>query len=214
MNILSDKDIFVEAQRNDLIGKYVGQTAPKTKEVIDRANGGVLFIDEAYSISAYIKDEGGRDYGAECIATLIKEMEDKRDSLCVILAGYSKEMEHMLNVNPGFESRIQFKINFPDYSKEELYDIFKEMAKKENYNLSSNLKKILIEYFAKEKQKENFANARCVRNLFEKIKFEQADRVAKNEKDDLNLIKKCDIENVIKRINIKENEKFKIGFAC
>lgn len=213
MNILSDKDIFVEAQRNDLIGKYVGQTAPKTKEVIDRANGGVLFIDEAYSISAYIQDEGGRDYGAECIATLIKEMEDKRDSLCVILAGYSKEMQHMLNVNPGFESRVQFKINFPDYTEEELYDIFKEMAKKENYNLSSNLKKVLIEYFTQEKQKENFANARCVRNLFEKIKFEQADRVAQNERENPNLIKKCDIENVINRIEIKETEKFRIGFA-
>ena len=211
MNILSDKEVFIEAQRSDLIGEYVGQTAPLTKKVIDKANGGVLFIDEAYSIASYIQDEAGRDYGAECIATLIKEMEDKRDNLCVILAGYSKEMEHMLNVNPGFESRIQFKINFPDYSEEELYEIFKKMTKKENYKISSNVKKLLIQYFEAEKKTENFSNARCVRNIFEKTKFEQASRISKNKNDDINLIKKEDVENVIKKIPRKE-EKKRIGF--
>ena len=92
----------MEAQRNDLIGEYVGQTAPKTQRVIEKAIGGVLFIDEAYSIASYISDEAGRDYGAECIATLLKGMEDHREELCVILAGYTNEMERMLNVNPGF----------------------------------------------------------------------------------------------------------------
>jgi len=144
----------------------------------------------------------------------MKEMEDKRDSLCVILAGYTKEMEHMLSTNPGFESRIQFKVNFPDYTEEELYEIFKTMSKEEKYKLSNNLKPILLEYFKLEKQKENFSNARCVRNLFEKVKFEQAERVASNEDEDINLIKKCDIENVIIKIMPPEKIKRKIGFVA
>jgi len=214
MKILSDKERFVEAQRSDLIGEYVGHTAPLTKRTIRRADGGVLFIDEAYSLTTYMKGGSGKDFGSECIATLIKEMEDKRDTLCVILAGYSNEMEDMLSVNPGFESRIQFKINFPDYSEDELYEIFKQSAKKEGYKIASNLKMILLEYFRKEKQKENFSNARCVRNLFEKVKFEQAERVASNEDEDINLIKKCDIENVIIKIMPPEKIKRKIGFVA
>ena len=211
--ILSDKERFVEAQRSDLIAKYVGHTAPQTQEMVERANGGVLFIDEAYSIASYIQDEAGRDFGAECIATLKKEMEDKRDSLCVILAGYSNEMEQMLRVNPGFESRIQFKINFPDYTEDELYEIFKGMAKEEKYKLSNNLKDLLIDYFGKEKKSENFANARCVRNLFEKVKFAQADRVVIENANDINLIKRCDIEKVLMKIKPKEKARQKIGFA-
>ena len=212
MKLLSDKNKFVEAQRCDLIGEYVGQTAPKTERIIKRADGGVLFIDEAYSIASYIQDEAGRDYGAECLATLLKEMEDKRDSLCVIMAGYTKEMENMLKVNPGFESRIQFKINFPDYTENELYEIFKKMVKEEKYKLSNNIKPFLLEFFKKEKQKENFSNARFVRNLFEKIKFEQADRVVIN-KEDVNVIKKCDIENAIKKQTKKIEKRRQIGFA-
>ena len=210
MKILSDKEIFVEAQRTDLIGEYVGSTAPKTKRKVEKANGGVLFIDEAYSLcpKGY-----GFDYGKECIATLMKEMEDKRESLCVILAGYTKETKEMLEVNPGFESRIQFYIEFPDYTEEELYEIFKKMAKDGKYKISSNLKPLLIEYFSKEKGKENFSNARCVRNLFEKIKFEQADRVARNSKEELDLIKKCDVENVLNKISKPEKKKIRIGFA-
>lgn len=213
MKILSQKDIFVEAQRADLIGEYVGQTAPRTKEKVEEAEGGVLFIDEAYSIASYIQDEAGRDYGAECIATLMKEMEDKRDSLCVILAGYTKEMEHMLKTNPGFESRIQFKIEFPDYTQIELYEIFKQMTKQEKYKLASNIKPMLLQHFAIEKHCENFSNARFVRNLFEKVKFEQADRIAKNNQEDINLIKKCDVERVIRKMQVPKVEKMKIGFA-
>ena len=211
MKLLSENEKFVEAQRNDLIGEYVGQTAPKTMRTINKANGGVLFIDEAYSIASYIQDEAGRDYGAECIATLLKEMEDKRDSLCVIMAGYTKEMEHMLKVNPGFESRIQFKINFPDYNEDELYEILKQMVKDEKYRLSSNVKEIVIDFFRQEKSKENFANARFVRNFFEKIKFEQADRVIKN-KENVNMIKKCDIERAILKQEKKVEKQKKIGF--
>jgi len=210
MKILSDKEIFVEAQRVDLIGEYVGSTAPKTKKKVEKANGGVLFIDEAYSLCP--KDYGF-DYGQECIATLMKEMEDKRESLCVILAGYTKETKEMLKVNPGFESRIQFYIEFPDYTEDELYEIFKKMAKDAKYKVSTNVKSLLIEYFSKEKVKDNFSNARCVRNLFEKIKFEQADRVARTPEADMYLIKKSDIENVLSKIEPSEqNTKRRIGF--
>ena len=138
-------------------------------------------------------------------------MEDKRDSLCVIMAGYTKEMEHMLKVNPGFESRIQFKINFPDYNEDELYEILKQMVKDEKYRLSSNVKEIVIDFFRQEKSKENFANARFVRNFFEKIKFEQADRVIKN-KENVNMIKKCDIERAILKQEKKVEKQKKIGF--
>lgn len=210
--ILSDKENFVEAQRNDLIGKYVGQTAPKTQSVINKALGGVLFIDEAYSIASYISDETVIDYGAECIATLLKGMEDHRDELCVILAGYTNEMERMLNVNPGFESRIQFVINFPDYTAEELYTIFKGLCKKEGYKIASNLKRFLVNYFENAKKSKNFSNARFVRNLFEKIKIEQANRVI-NEKENRNLLKLEDILKAVNNTRIKTDYvRNKIGF--
>ena len=209
--ILSENDRFVEAQRSDLIGEYVGHTAPKTKGVIKKAKGGVLFIDEAYNLSPRGSD---KDYGYECIATLIKEIEDNRDNLCVILAGYTNEMNEMLKVNPGFESRIQFKVDFPDYTEDELYEIFKKMAKDEKYKLSNNIKNLLKEEFCIEKRESNFANARAVRNLFEKIKFEQADRVAENKDEDINLIKKCDVENAISKLEKKEKVQKRIGFAC
>lgn len=210
--ILSDKNVFVEAQRANLIGEYVGQTAPKTEAVIRKAEGGVLFIDEAYSIASYIQDEGGRDYGAECVATLLKEMEDKRDNLCVILAGYTKEMEQMLKVNPGFQSRIQFIINFQDYSADELYKIFVDLCKKEKYKISPVAKKTLIENFEAARKEERFANGRYVRNIFEKIKIEQANRVMENN-ENINLIKKCDVESALKVMKTKEIQKMKIGFA-
>ena len=211
-NILSAKDNFVEAQRCDLIGKYVGQTAPKTQEVIDRSLGGVLFIDEAYSIASYIEDEAGRDFGAECIATLLKGMEDHRDNLCVILAGYTKEMTHMLNANPGFKSRIQFEIDFPDYTSEELYQIFKNLCKAEKFKLSSNIKEELIKHLDIARKTKNFANARYVRSIFEKVKIEQANRVVL-ENSNMNLIKKADIVAVLEKINIDEKPKNRIGFA-
>lgn len=197
-----------------MIGEYIGRTAIQTKDVVDSAKGGVLFIDEAYNLDPKGSD---KDFGHECIATLIKEMEDNRDNLCVILAGYTKEMDRLLEVNPGFKSRIQFKIEFPDYTEEELYEIFKKMAQKEKYKLASNLKSILLEYFSIEKQDANFANARCVRNLFEKIKFEQSYRVAKNENENANLIKKCDIEKVVYKTEFQsisvQVKKRRIGFS-
>lgn len=212
--ILSDKKVFVEAQRCDLIGKYVGHTAPMTQKVIEKSLGGILFIDEAYSIASYIQDEGGRDYGAECIATLLKGMEDYRENLCVILAGYTNEMKHMLEVNPGFESRIQFTIDFPDYSAEALYNIFKNLCHKEKYKISSNVKALLIQHFNNAKNNKNFSNARYVRNLYEKVKIEQSYRVTTNMNENINLIKKCDIEKVVESFKPNCEKLKKIGFSA
>lgn len=209
MKILSDKEVFVEVHGRDLVGRYVGWTAGQTKEKVKDAEGGVLFIDEAYSLNS--RWRGG--YEDEAIATLIKEMEDKRDKVCIIMAGYENEMEELIKMNPGFESRIPFKIHFPDYSAEELYEIFKKMAKKENYKISNSIKKILLQRFEIEKKKENFSNARCVRNIFEKIKFEQANRIAKSKDSNINIIRKEDVLNVIENLDDKATEKVRIGFA-
>ncbi len=212
--ILSDKKVFVEAQRCDLIGKYIGHTAPMTQKMIEKALGGILFIDEAYSIASYIQDEAGRDYGAECIATLLKGMEDNRENLCVILAGYTNEMQDMLETNPGFESRIQFSINFPDYSAEALYNIFTNLCHKEKYKISSNIKTLLIQHFNIAKNNKNFSNARYVRNLYEKIKIEQSYRVSKSINENIDLIKKCDVEKVIGNLKTTCEKSIKMGFSA
>jgi len=207
--IISENSNFVEAQRSDLIGKYVGWTAIQTKKKIDEALGGVLFIDEAYTLAS----DAGHGFGDECIATLIKEMEDNRDNLCVILAGYTKEMQKLFEANSGFKSRIQFNVEFPNYTAEELYEIFKKMCKDEKYKLSSNVKNSLIDLFEEARKQENFSNGRYVRNLFEKIKFEQASRVVKND-EDIHYIKKEDIINVTKKEELTMlSQKNKIGFA-
>ena len=206
--ILSDKEKFVEIHARDLVAQYVGWTAKQTKEIVEQAEGGVLFIDETYSL---ISDR--TSFEKEAIDSLIKLMEDKRDKICIILAGYTEEMQKLFDMNPGFRSRINFHIQFPDYTEEELYTIFKKMVKKENYKLSNNIKDIILEYFIKEKQREDFANGRSVRNLFERIKFEQANRVALDNTQDINLIKKCDIQNVIYELSRKQKqEKRRIGF--
>lgn len=206
--ILSEKNTFVEVHGRDLIAKYVGWTAQTTKDKVRQAENGVLFIDEAYSLQP--RNHAG--FEEEAIATLIKEMEDKRDKLCVIMAGYTEEMEELLSANPGFNSRIQFKIDFPDYTEGELYEIFKQLARKEKYKISPNIKQILLEYFKIERKKENFGNAREVRNLFEKVKFEQANRVSKNKEEKIDVIKKLDIEQVVCKIERPKQEKIKIGF--
>lgn len=210
--IFSDTGIlegnFVEVGRNDLVAGYVGQTAIKTQKVINLALGGVLFIDEAYSL---LSDD---NYSRECISTLIKAMEDYRDNLCVILAGYPHEMEELLKSNSGFESRIAFKINFQDYTEDELYNIFINLVKKEKFNIDKGCKSIILEYFRNEidTDEENFSNGRLVRNLFEKVKFEQATRIINEKSKDLDMIKLEDINNVVNKIKTKEI-KNKIGFA-
>lgn len=190
-----------------MIGGYVGQTAMKTQKVIQQALGGVLFIDEAYSL---LSDD---NYSRECISTLIKEIEDNRDNLCVILAGYSQEMEELLKSNSGFESRIAFKIDFSDYTEAELYQIFTNMLKQEGFKLSRNCKQIVLDYFNNEinNNKYNFSNGRLVRNLTEKIKMEQANRIIKEKSNNLDLIIADDITAVVEKIKTKPC-KTTIGF--
>lgn len=210
-NILPGNGEFVEIHGRDLVAKYVGWTAQKVHDIVEDAIGGVLFIDEAYSLVA--DRRGG--FEDEAIATLIKEMEDHRNEICIILAGYTEEMQNLINLNPGFESRIQFSIDFPDYSEQELFKIFQGLCQKENYKLASNGKERLLENFEKAKTQECFGNGRYVRNLFEKIKFEQADRIIKTNNKNINIITTQDIDNVLAHIKLNHQPKQKvIGFAC
>lgn len=207
-NILS-KGTFTEVSRSDLIAGYVGQTALKTQAIIKKAKGGVLFIDEAYSLATKSEE----DFGAECISTLIKGMEDYRQDLCVIFAGYEKEMKELLQSNSGFRSRIQFELTFKNYTAKELYQIFRKMVVNDGYKLSSAISPILLEHFEKARTNENFGNGRYVRSFFEKVKIEQADRVVTNNSNGVNIITKSDVLNVIQNLELDlPKEKNKIGF--
>lgn len=181
MGILK-KGQMVEVTRSDLVGEYVGQTAPKTLDKIKEAYGGVLFIDEAYSLNGNTEN----DFGKEAIATLIKEMEDNRDKFIVIMAGYTNEMNGLMELNPGLESRIKFNIEFKDYDKDELLKIFKMLCKSENYSIAREAYGKLKDVFEDmvNSKNKNFGNGRSVRKLFEEIKMKQATRVI--EKDILN----------------------------
>lgn len=167
-------------------------------------------------MSGYSLDpkDSGKDYGAEAIAELIKAMEDNRDNLCVILAGYEQPMEELLKTNSGFSSRIQFKLYFDNYSAEELYLIFKKICKDMKYKLSSNIKHILVEHFEEVSKQETFGNARYCRSLLEKVLMIQAQRVAEDTTADINLIKRCDILDTLTQIQHKPKKvKHKIGFT-
>ena len=159
--------------------------------------------------------DSGKDYGAEAIAELIKAMEDNRDNLCVILAGYEQPMEELLKTNSGFSSRIQFKLYFDNYSSEELYLIFRKMCKDRQYKLDSNIKPLFIEDFENAKKQNGFGNARYCRSLLEKVLMIQAQRVATDTTADTDLIKKCDILDTLTQIQEQQPKmvKQKIGFA-
>lgn len=171
------KGQLVEVDRSGLVAGFVGQTALKTQEVVQKAMGGVLFIDEAYAL---VNQENGNDFGREAIEVLLKNMEDHRDELIVIVAGYAGLMEKFIHSNPGLESRFNKYLYFEDYNAAQLYDIFSSMCKKNGYTLSQEgeawVRRDLEELFAN--RDENFGNARDVRNLFEKAVSRQADRVA------------------------------------
>jgi hypothetical protein len=173
------KGQLVEVDRSGLVAGYVGQTAIKTQEVIASALGGVLFIDEAYSLSS----GGDNDFGREAIETLLKAMEDHRDDLVVIVAGYTQPMEGFLSSNPGLESRFNKYITFPDYNGEELNAIFHGLCQKNGYELDQEAEAFSQEYFAAlyEGRDENFGNGREVRNCFEAMMVRQANRVAAME---------------------------------
>ncbi|MCB0155742.1 MAG: CbbX protein [Anaerolineae bacterium] len=165
---------LVVATRDDLVGQYVGHTAPKTKDVLKRAMGGVLFIDEAYYL---YRPENERDYGQESIEMLLQAMENNRDDLVVILAGYQDRMETFFQANPGFHSRIGHHLHFPDYSREELMAIVELMVKQQNYRFDAASRQAFAEYLAKRMQQPHFSNARSVRNALDRIKLRQANRL-------------------------------------
>lgn len=172
------KGHLVETDRSGMIGQYVGQTAPKVNAMCDSALNGVLFIDEAYALT---QKSGGQDYGDEAVATLLKRMEDDRDKLVVIVAGYTDEMKHFINTNPGLQSRFNRYINFPDYTSEELYKIFRMYMNKNEYTITKEAATFLqrrLEYEVEHKDR-NFGNARYVRNVFEKAIQCQANRISK-----------------------------------
>lgn len=183
-----EKGQLVEVDRAGLVAGYVGQTALKTKEKIDEAMGGILFIDEAYTLA-----KGGNDFGQEAIDTILKAMEDHRDSFVVIVAGYPEPMDHFLDSNPGLKSRFNKSIMFEDYSEHELFSIFEFSCQKYGMHLSEDAKSSLREYLHSlcQNKPENFANGREMRNLFESAYANQADRLAvcsKISDDELNEI--------------------------
>ena len=168
----------VETDRGGLVAKYMGQTALKTDTVVQQALDGVLFIDEAYALVP--EGGGGQDYGQEAISTLLKRMEDYRDRLVVIIAGYRDEMQRFIDSNPGLQSRFNRYIDFPDYTGMELADIFKMYMKKNQYTLAPGAEDYLKEQFeyAVAHKDRNFGNARYARNVFEKSIQQQANRLA------------------------------------
>lgn len=168
---------LVSVTRDDLVGQYIGHTAPKTKEVIKKAMGGVLFIDEAYYL---YRPENERDYGQEAIEILLQIMENQREDLVVILAGYKERMDTFFQSNPGFRSRIAHHIDFPDYTAEELLAIAKLMLTEQNYHLSQEGEKALREYIELRMKLPQFANARSIRNALDRARLRQANRLFKN----------------------------------
>jgi probable Rubsico expression protein CbbX len=165
---------LVSATRDDLVGQYVGHTAPKTKEVLKRAMGGVLFIDEAYYL---YREDNERDYGQETIEILLQVMENHREDLVVILAGYKDRMDSFFVSNPGMGSRIAHHIDFPDYTLDELDDIGKLMMRAEGYEFSPEAEKTFREYLDRRMKQPRFANARSVRNAIERARLRHASRL-------------------------------------
>ena len=168
------KGHLLTVTRDDLVGQYIGHTAPKTKEVLKRAMGGVLFIDEAYYL---YKPDNERDYGSEAIEILLQVMENQRDDLVVILAGYKEPMDLFYESNPGLSSRIANHIDFPDYTVEELLTIAKMMLEEQQYQLTPQAEIALTDYIARRKQKPLFANARSIKNALDRARMRQANRI-------------------------------------
>ncbi len=160
--------------RDDLVGQYIGHTAPKTREVLKRAMGGVLFIDEAYYL---YRPENERDYGQEAIEILMQVMENQRDDLVVILAGYKNRMDTFFRSNPGMSSRIAHHIDFPDYSVDELMSIAHLMLSQMQYRLSPQAQTAFREYVERRRTRPHFANARSVRNALDRARLRQASRL-------------------------------------
>ena len=190
-----EKGHLVHAMRNDLVGEFIGQTAPKTKRTLDRAMGGVLFIDEAYYL---YRDGDSKDYGQECIDILLQVMENDRDKLVVILAGYKDRMDVFFESNPGMSSRIAHHLDFAPYTLEELVAIGRAMLDRSSYYLSADAELVFREYLTLRMRQPRFAHARSVRNELERARLRHAHRLAaepelSRSKDDLMRLEEADI---------------------
>jgi len=186
---------LINVTRDDLVGQYIGHTAPKTKEILKKAMGGVLFIDEAYYL---YRPENERDYGQEAIEILLQVMESQREDLVVILAGYGDRMEKFFQSNPGFRSRIAHHIDFPDYGETELLAIAELMLVEQNYRFSPEAREAFVRYIALRKAQPLFSNARSIRNALDRIRLRQASRLVADidrvlTSEDLTLIEAGDV---------------------
>lgn len=168
------KGHLVSVTRDDLVGQYIGHTAPKTKEVLKRAMGGVLFIDEAYYL---YRPDNERDYGQEAIEILLQVMENNRDDLVVILAGYADRMDRFFQSNPGFRSRIAHHLDFPDYDNDELLEIAELMLARQNYHFDEEARALMSRYIELRRHQPHFANARSIRNALDRARLRQANRL-------------------------------------
>ena len=168
------KGHLLTVTRDDLVGQYIGHTAPKTKEVLKKAMGGVLFIDEAYYL---YKPDNERDYGSEAIEILLQVMENQRDELVVVLAGYKEPMDKFYESNPGLSSRIANHIDFPDYSTDELIKIAKLMLEDQQYQLTTEAEVAFTQYIDRRREKPLFANARSIKNALDRARMRQANRI-------------------------------------
>ena len=182
---------LVAVTRDDLVGQYIGHTAPKTREVLKRAMGGVLFIDEAYYL---YRPENERDYGQEAIEILLQVMENQRDDLVVILAGYKARMDVFFQSNPGLSSRIAHHIDFPDYDDGELMAIAARMLAQLSYRLGPGAEEALAEYLQRRRAQPHFANARSVRNAIDRARLRQANRLFAERERALGADELCTIE--------------------
>ena len=185
----------ISVTRDDLVGQYIGHTAPKTKEILKKAMGGVLFIDEAYYL---YRPENERDYGQEAIEILLQVMENQRDDLVVILAGYKDRMDTFFKSNPGMSSRIAHHLDFPDYAPDELLQIADRMLAAQHYRFGSGTREAFADYLGRRVQQPHFANARSVRNALDRARLRQASRLFADRDrawtpDDLSTLEPADI---------------------
>jgi len=184
---------LVAVTRDDLVGQYIGHTAPKTKEVLKRAMGGVLFIDEAYYL---YRPENERDYGQEAIEILMQVMENQREDLVVIFAGYKSRMDTFFQSNPGLASRVAHHIDFPDYSVEELQQIAERMVAGLGLGLSDGAREALGEYLRLRREQPNFANARSLRNALDRARLRQARRLLEAGRVDADMLMTIEAEDI------------------
>jgi probable Rubsico expression protein CbbX len=184
------KGHLLTVTRDDLVGQYIGHTAPKTKNILKKAMGGILFIDEAYYL---YKPDNERDYGAEAIEILLQVMENQREDLIVILAGYKDRMEKFYESNPGLSSRIANHVDFPDYSAEELLAIGKIMLEEQQYQFTIEAEQAFLDYIKKRKEQPLFANARSVKNALDRARMRHANRIFENAGK---MLTKADLVNI------------------